>query len=168
MTSRFAANGTEVQPNRPTERGPEGLPLCGSHKQLKVRVCCTGELPVYRNSRIGSEARSNSQVRAGVWGRGNRDREWEAAGAVIHALVPPRRSISECIALPPEDSTATIDPDFARDVEAAVESHREPLEPPAFGTNPRFQCAGHSLGYSVATGNLRHFQMISGLSVVRF
>jgi antitoxin (DNA-binding transcriptional repressor) of toxin-antitoxin stability system len=43
--------------------------------------------------------------------------------AVIHAPVPPRRSISECIALLP---------DFARDVEAAVESHREPLEPPAW------------------------------------
>jgi antitoxin (DNA-binding transcriptional repressor) of toxin-antitoxin stability system len=52
--------------------------------------------------------------------------------AVIHAPVPPRRSISECIALLREDSTATIDPDFARDVEAAVESHREPLEPPAW------------------------------------
>lgn len=38
----------------------------------------------------------------------------------------------ECIALLPEDSTATIDPDFAKDVEAAVESHREPLNPPAF------------------------------------
>jgi antitoxin (DNA-binding transcriptional repressor) of toxin-antitoxin stability system len=52
--------------------------------------------------------------------------------AVIHAPVPPRRSISECIALLPEDSTATIDAEFARDVEAAVESHREPLEPPAW------------------------------------
>jgi antitoxin (DNA-binding transcriptional repressor) of toxin-antitoxin stability system len=52
--------------------------------------------------------------------------------AVIHAPVPPRRSISECIALLPEDSTATIDSDFAKDVEAAVESHREPLEPPAW------------------------------------
>ena len=52
--------------------------------------------------------------------------------AVIHAPVPPRRSISECIALLPEDSTATIDPDFAKDLEAAVESHREPLEPPAW------------------------------------
>jgi antitoxin (DNA-binding transcriptional repressor) of toxin-antitoxin stability system len=51
--------------------------------------------------------------------------------AVIHAPIPPRRSISECIALLAEDSTATIDADFARDVEAAVESHREPLEPPA-------------------------------------
>ncbi len=50
----------------------------------------------------------------------------------IHAPVPPRRSISECIALLPEDSTATIDPDFARDVESAVESHREPLEPAAW------------------------------------
>jgi len=35
--------------------------------------------------------------------------------AVIHSPVPPRRSISECIALLPEDSTATIDADFAKD-----------------------------------------------------
>jgi antitoxin (DNA-binding transcriptional repressor) of toxin-antitoxin stability system len=52
--------------------------------------------------------------------------------AVIHAPVPPRSSISERIALLPEDSTATIDADFAKDVKAAVESHREPLEPPAW------------------------------------
>jgi antitoxin (DNA-binding transcriptional repressor) of toxin-antitoxin stability system len=52
--------------------------------------------------------------------------------AVIHSPVPPRRSISECIALLPEDSTATTDADFAKDVEAAVESHPEPLEPPAW------------------------------------
>jgi antitoxin (DNA-binding transcriptional repressor) of toxin-antitoxin stability system len=56
--------------------------------------------------------------------------------AVIHSPVPPRRSISECIALLPEDSTATIDADFAKDVEAAVESHREPLEPPACKGRP--------------------------------
>lgn len=52
--------------------------------------------------------------------------------AVLHAAEPVRRTISECIALIPEDSTATIDPDFAKDVEAAVESHREPLSPPAW------------------------------------
>lgn len=52
--------------------------------------------------------------------------------AVIHAPVPPRRTISECIALLPEDSTAVMDADFARDVEAAIESHREPLDPPAW------------------------------------
>ncbi len=52
--------------------------------------------------------------------------------AVIHAPVPPRRSISECIALLPENSTAIMDADFAKDVEAAIESHREPLEPPAW------------------------------------
>ena len=46
------------------------------------------------------------------------------------ALLP--RRISECIALLPEDSTAVMDPEFARDVEAAIESHREPLEPPAW------------------------------------
>jgi antitoxin (DNA-binding transcriptional repressor) of toxin-antitoxin stability system len=52
--------------------------------------------------------------------------------AVIHAPVPERRTISECIALLPEDSTSTIDADFATDVEAAVENHREALEPPAW------------------------------------
>lgn len=52
--------------------------------------------------------------------------------AVLHAAEPVRRTISECIGLLPEDSTATIDPDFAKDVEAAVESHREPLNPPAW------------------------------------
>jgi antitoxin (DNA-binding transcriptional repressor) of toxin-antitoxin stability system len=52
--------------------------------------------------------------------------------AVIHPPEPPRRSISECIALLPEDSAAVMDADFAKDVEAAIESHREPLEPPAW------------------------------------
>jgi antitoxin (DNA-binding transcriptional repressor) of toxin-antitoxin stability system len=52
--------------------------------------------------------------------------------AILHPADPVRRTISECIALLPEDSIATIDPDFARDVEAAVESHREALNPPAW------------------------------------
>jgi hypothetical protein len=51
---------------------------------------------------------------------------------VIHAPAPPRRSIAECIALLPAESTATIDADFAKDVKAAVDGHREPLEPPAW------------------------------------
>ena len=52
--------------------------------------------------------------------------------AVLKPAEPPRRKISECIALLPEDSTAVMDADFAKDVEAAIESHREPLEPPAW------------------------------------
>lgn len=52
--------------------------------------------------------------------------------AVIHAPAPRRRSIAECIALLPAESTATIDSDFAKDIKAAVEGHREPLEPPAW------------------------------------
>ena len=52
--------------------------------------------------------------------------------AVIRPVDPVRRKISECIALMPPDSTATIDPDFAKDVEAAIAAHREPLEPPAW------------------------------------
>jgi len=43
--------------------------------------------------------------------------------AVIRTPEPVRRKISECIALLPANSTATIDPDFAKDVEAAIASH---------------------------------------------
>ena len=52
--------------------------------------------------------------------------------AVLHAPAPVRRLIVECIALLPKDSSATIDENFARDVEAAIEAHREPLDPPAW------------------------------------
>jgi antitoxin (DNA-binding transcriptional repressor) of toxin-antitoxin stability system len=52
--------------------------------------------------------------------------------AVIRPAEPARRKISECIALMPAGSTATIDPGFAKDVEAAIAAHREPLEPPAW------------------------------------
>ena len=52
------------------------------------------------------------------------------AVAVIRPAETVRRKIPECIALLPADSTATIDPDFAKDVEAAIDAHREPLEPP--------------------------------------
>ena len=52
--------------------------------------------------------------------------------AVLRTPVPLRRTIEECIALLPSDSTATIDEDFASDVAAAVAVHREPLNPPAW------------------------------------
>jgi antitoxin (DNA-binding transcriptional repressor) of toxin-antitoxin stability system len=49
--------------------------------------------------------------------------------AVLQPPVPLRRSIEECLALLPEDSPATIDEDFARDVEEAVAANRESLNP---------------------------------------
>jgi antitoxin (DNA-binding transcriptional repressor) of toxin-antitoxin stability system len=52
--------------------------------------------------------------------------------AVLHAPTPPSRSIEECIAMLPADSTATIDEDFASDVAAAVASHRAPLSSTAW------------------------------------
>ena len=52
--------------------------------------------------------------------------------AVLHAPQPARRTISECVALLSGDSTSTIDPDFAADVEAAIDTHRESLNPPAW------------------------------------
>jgi len=48
--------------------------------------------------------------------------------AVLKAAEPPRRRISECIAMLPAGSTATIDEDFAADVEAAIAAHREALD----------------------------------------
>jgi antitoxin (DNA-binding transcriptional repressor) of toxin-antitoxin stability system len=50
--------------------------------------------------------------------------------AVLSPAQPIRRKLSEILARMPKDSTAVMDADFARDVEAAIESHREPLEPP--------------------------------------
>ena len=49
---------------------------------------------------------------------------------ILRPAEPPRRKLSEVLARMPKDSTATMDADFARDVEAAIESHREPLDPP--------------------------------------
>ena len=52
--------------------------------------------------------------------------------AVLRSATPPRRKTSECIALLSADSSATIDPDFAKDVKAAITAHRESLEPLAW------------------------------------
>jgi antitoxin (DNA-binding transcriptional repressor) of toxin-antitoxin stability system len=51
--------------------------------------------------------------------------------AVVHPVEPAVRRLSESLRLAREHgSTATVDADFAKDVEAAIESHREPLNPP--------------------------------------
>ena len=52
--------------------------------------------------------------------------------AVLLSSDPPRRRVSEVLALMPKDSTATMDADFAHDIQAAIDSHREPLDPPAW------------------------------------
>jgi antitoxin (DNA-binding transcriptional repressor) of toxin-antitoxin stability system len=50
---------------------------------------------------------------------------------VVLRLAPPApRTLAESVELLPEKPAATIDPDFAADVESVVESHREPVEPP--------------------------------------
>jgi antitoxin (DNA-binding transcriptional repressor) of toxin-antitoxin stability system len=54
------------------------------------------------------------------------------AVAVLKPAAPPRRKISECIAMLPAESTTAIDAAFASDVEAAIAAHRETLEPPAW------------------------------------
>ena len=54
--------------------------------------------------------------------------------AVVRPAEPPVRLLSESLRLAKEHaSTATLDGDFARDLEAAVNSHREPLNPPCMG-----------------------------------
>ena len=50
--------------------------------------------------------------------------------AVLRAAEPRRRKLSEILASLPQDSAATLDADFARDVQAFIDSHREPLKPP--------------------------------------
>ncbi len=52
--------------------------------------------------------------------------------AVVRPAEPVRRTLTECIEFLRRHSMATVDPDFARDVKAAVESHREPLDAPAW------------------------------------
>jgi antitoxin (DNA-binding transcriptional repressor) of toxin-antitoxin stability system len=52
--------------------------------------------------------------------------------AVLRAAEPIGRTILECIALLPKDSTATIDSEFATDVKAAVDCQLDPLNPPAW------------------------------------
>lgn len=50
--------------------------------------------------------------------------------AVLKATVRPRRKLSEIAAALPEHSTATLDADYASDVEAFIDRHRDPLHPP--------------------------------------
>jgi antitoxin (DNA-binding transcriptional repressor) of toxin-antitoxin stability system len=51
--------------------------------------------------------------------------------AILHPADPPVRLLSESLRLAREHgSSATLDGDFAEDVEAAVESRGEPLDPP--------------------------------------
>ena len=56
--------------------------------------------------------------------------------AVLRSAEPhphPGRLLSESIALAEaHGSTATLDGDFARDLEEIINSHREPLNPPAW------------------------------------
>jgi antitoxin (DNA-binding transcriptional repressor) of toxin-antitoxin stability system len=47
--------------------------------------------------------------------------------AVLRATEPRRRKLSEIIASLPENSMATVDNDFAADVQDFIERHREPL-----------------------------------------
>src|SRR6266849_1542693 len=57
--------------------------------------------------------------------------------AVIKAPEAPGRKIGECIALAKAFETKlgyapVPDPDFAKDVQAAIDAHREPLNPPSW------------------------------------
>lgn len=53
--------------------------------------------------------------------------------AVVSPAEPYVRLLSESLRLAREHrSTTTLDGDFGKDVEAAIESHREPLNPPAW------------------------------------
>jgi len=56
-----------------------------------------------------------------------------ASVAVLRAAEPPVRLLSDSLRLARlHSSTATLDAEFSKDLEAAIESRREPLEPPAW------------------------------------
>ena len=70
-----------------------------------------------------------ARVRAGAEIVIERDAE---AVAVIRPAAPHVRLLSESVRLAKErGSSATLDANFARDLEAVISSHREPLIPPA-------------------------------------
>jgi prevent-host-death family protein len=48
--------------------------------------------------------------------------------AVLRAAAPRRRKLSEIAASLSEQSSATVDPDFAADVQEFIDNHREPLD----------------------------------------
>jgi antitoxin (DNA-binding transcriptional repressor) of toxin-antitoxin stability system len=50
--------------------------------------------------------------------------------AVLRAAEPRRPKLSEIAASLSEHSTATVDQDFAADVQQFIDNHREPLAPP--------------------------------------
>ena len=50
--------------------------------------------------------------------------------AVLRPAELKRRKLSEIMASLSENSTATLDPDFAADVQEFMDRHREPLYPP--------------------------------------
>jgi antitoxin (DNA-binding transcriptional repressor) of toxin-antitoxin stability system len=53
--------------------------------------------------------------------------------AVVRPAEPHVRMLSESLRLAKEHaSSATLDGEFARDLEAVINSHREPLNPPAW------------------------------------
>ena len=54
----------------------------------------------------------------------------QKAIAVIRPAEPRRRKLSEIVAALPKESTATLDADFAADVQSFIDRHREPLNPP--------------------------------------
>ena len=50
--------------------------------------------------------------------------------AVLRPVQPRRRKLSEIVASLSAHSLATIDADFAADVQVFIDRHREPLDPP--------------------------------------
>jgi hypothetical protein len=50
--------------------------------------------------------------------------------AVLRAAEPRRRKLPEIMASLFEHSTATVDVGFEQDVQAFIDGHREPLNPP--------------------------------------
>jgi prevent-host-death family protein len=85
----------------------------------RIRICVSEAEAVRDFGSVLARVGEGEEVIIGTKGR---------PVAIVSPAEPRRRSISECIALLPEDSTAVMDDNFAKDVQAAIESLHESVD----------------------------------------
>lgn len=95
-------------------RGPKSI-MIGSMMQVRI-----SDLEI-----AGNFAAALAKVRQGMEVIVEHKRQ---PVAVLKAMEPEARTISEMLALIPKDSTGVMGGEFALDVEAVIEAHREPLD----------------------------------------
>jgi hypothetical protein len=105
-----------------SELRPDRCPVCGGPNDCGMAAgksecwCASVKISAEALEKVPEGAKGNVCV---------------CANCARIASAPVHTRITECIAALSPDSTATVDPDFAKDVEAGINAHRESLEPPS-------------------------------------